>query len=47
MEGVFTFLYQALHAQGEIGLAVSLGLRITSIVPSLLGGIAFIKKRDS
>jgi uncharacterized protein (TIRG00374 family) len=44
MEGVFTFLYQSLHAQGEIGLAVSLGLRITSIVPSLLGGVAFLKK---
>ena len=44
MEGVFTFLYQSLHAQGEIGLAVSLGLRITSIAPSLLGGVAFLKK---
>jgi uncharacterized membrane protein YbhN (UPF0104 family) len=45
MEGVFTFLYQFLHAQGEIGLAVSLGLRITSVVPSLIGGIAFLKRK--
>jgi uncharacterized protein (TIRG00374 family) len=47
MEGVFTFFYQFLHAQGEIGLAVSLGLRIASVAPSLLGGIAYLKREKT
>lgn len=47
MEGVFIYLYQILYARGEIGLAVSLGLRITSIIPSLLGGIVFLRRNKS
>ena len=44
MEGVFAYSYNFLHADAGIGLAVSLGLRITSVLPSLFGGLVFLKR---
>ena len=44
LEGVFTYFYTILHAEPGIGLAVSLGLRITSILPSFIGGLVFLKR---
>jgi uncharacterized protein (TIRG00374 family) len=43
MEGSFTYLYRYLHLQGSVGLAVSLGLRITMIIPSIIGWVVFIR----
>ena len=43
MEGAFTYLYQFLHLQGSVGLAVSLGLRITAIIPSIIGWVVFMQ----
>jgi uncharacterized protein (TIRG00374 family) len=47
MEGVFAYMYHILRAGAGVGLAVSLGLRITSLIPSLIGGIVFMKKSRS
>ena len=43
MEGAFTYLYQFLHLQGRVGLAVSLGLRITVVIPSIIGWVVFMQ----
>jgi len=44
MEGVFVSMYTFMHADAGVGLAVSLGLRITSVLPSLIGGFVFLKR---
>jgi glucose uptake protein GlcU len=38
-------MFKAIGKQKEIGLAVSLGMRLTTVLPVIIGGIIFLFDR--
>jgi uncharacterized protein (TIRG00374 family) len=45
IEGIYTVMFKAIGKQKEIGLAVSLGMRLTTVLPVIIGGIIFLFDR--